>query len=109
MSVPPEYDGNSSNHFLLHAALAAGLYPKILAIDPIDRKSIKTVANGQACHFHPSSVNSKSSLDFRGNHMVYFTLMYVRSLPTTDRPTKHYAGILRSFMPGKPVQWMTLL
>jgi len=82
MPVPSEYDGNSSNHFLLDAALAAGLYPKILAIDPIDRKSIKTVSNGQACYFHPSSVNSKGSLDFRGNHMAYFTLMYVRSPPT---------------------------
>jgi hypothetical protein len=109
MPIPPEYDGNSDNHFLLHAALAAGLYPKILAIDPIDRKSIKTVLNGQACRFHPSSVNSKGSLDFRGNHMVYFTLMYVSSPPPPDRSTKHSAGILRSFMPGKPVRWTTLL
>jgi len=109
MPVPPEYDGNSGNHFLLHAALAAGLYPKVLAIDPIDRKSIKTVLNGQSCHFHPSSVNSKGSLDFRGNHMAYFTLMYVSPSPPPDRSTKNSVGILRSFMPGKPVQWMTLL
>lgn len=88
MPVPLEYDGNSGNHFLLHAALAAGLYPKILVIDPIDRKSIKTVSNGQACRFHPSSVNSRGSLDFRGNHMAYFTLMYVQSpLARVDRPT----------------------
>lgn len=77
MPVPAEYDNNSGNYLLLHAALAAGLYPKILAIDPIDRKSIKPVSNGQTCQFHPSSVNSKGSLDFKGNHMVYFTLMYV--------------------------------
>ena len=108
MPVPPEYDSNSGNHFLLHAALAAGLYPKILAIDPIDRKSIKTVSNNQACQFHPSSVNSKSSLDFRENHMVYFTLMYARSPPPSGRPTKRPAGILRSFTPGKPVQWTIL-
>jgi len=82
MPVPPEYDSNSGNHFLLDAALAAGLYPKILAVDPIDRKSMKTVSNGQACQFHPSSVNSKGFLDLRGNHMVYFTLMCVPS-PST--------------------------
>ncbi|KAF9654251.1 P-loop containing nucleoside triphosphate hydrolase protein [Thelephora ganbajun] len=80
LPVPPEYDSNSGNHFLLHAALAAGLYPKILAIDPIDRKSIKTVPNGQVCHFHPSSANSKGFPDFRGNHMVYFTLMHSKKL-----------------------------
>lgn len=77
MPVPQEYNCNAGNHFLLHAALAAGLYPKILAIDPVDRKGIKTVSTGQGCHFHPSSVNSKGSLDFKGDHMVYFTLMYV--------------------------------
>ena len=109
MPVPPEYDSNSGNHFLLEAALAAGMYPKILAIDPIDRKSIKTVSNGQPCHFHPSSVNSKGSLDFRGNHMAYFTLMYVRSPSTLDWPTKCPAGILRSFTPGNPVRWTILL
>lgn len=80
MPVPSECDDNSGNHFLLHAALAAGLYPKILAIDPVDRKSIKTVTSGQTCQFHPSSVNSKNLLEFRGNHMVYFTLMCVWSL-----------------------------
>jgi len=109
MPIPPEYDSNSSNHLLLHAALAAGLYPKILAIDPIDRKSIKTVLNGKTCYFHPSSVNSKGPLDLRENHMVYFTLMYVSPPPPPYRSTKRPAGILRSFMPGKPVQWMTLL
>lgn len=108
MPVPPEYDNNSGNHFLLHAALAAGLYPKILAVDPVDRKSVKTVLNSQACQFHPSSVNSKGSLDFRGNHMVYFTLMCVCSLRIYRR-TKLLLGILRSFMLGKPVRWMTLL
>lgn len=81
MPVPLEYDGNSGNHFLLHAALAAGLYPKVLAIDTTGKMSIKTVLNGQVCKFHPSSVNSKGSLDFKGNHMVYFTLMYVRFHP----------------------------
>ena len=54
--MPREYDSNSGNRFLSHAVLAAG-HPKILAIDPIDRKSIETLPNGQACHFHPSSVN----------------------------------------------------
>ena len=79
MPVPPEHDNNSGNHFLLHAALAAGLYPKILVIHPNDKKSMKTMSNGQTCYFHPSSVNSKGPLDFRGNHMAYFTLMYVFS------------------------------
>ena len=82
VNVPPEYDVNSSNTTLLHAALVAGLYPKILSIDrstSINHSTgvLRTPSN-QIATFHPSSVNfNKKLADIDANYMVYFTLMYV--------------------------------
>ena len=67
---------NSTNPLLVHAALAAGLYPKILSIDPKNAQ-LRTIANNQHTFLHPSSVNfGKNVPDFGVNHLVYFTLMY---------------------------------
>ena len=75
VTVPPESDACSGNVHLLNAALAAGLYPKILSIDP-SNGSLKTVSNNQSVSFHPSSINfGKRATDFGVNHLCYFTLM----------------------------------
>ena len=77
VNVPTDLDVNSGNAAIVHAALAAGLYPKILAVDPI-KKEMRTIGNNQPASFHPSSVNFKRRLgDFGVNHLCYFTLMYV--------------------------------
>ena len=80
VTVPADLDVNSGNPALVHAALAAGLYPKILAVDA-SKGELRTIANNQPASFHPSSVNFKRRLgDFGVNHLCYFTLMCVRAL-----------------------------
>lgn len=75
MTVPPDLDANAGNAAIVHAALAAGLYPKILAVDALKRE-MKTITNNQPASFHPSSVNFKRRLpEFGVNHLSYFTLM----------------------------------
>ena len=73
--VPADLDVNSGNAAVVHAALTAGLYPKILAVDPI-KGEMRTITNNQPASFHPSSVNFKRRpRDFGVNHLCYFTLM----------------------------------
>lgn len=77
MLPPPEFDIHSENHALINAALAAGLYPKILRLDPMNGQ-FSTVTNSQAVFFHPSSVNFKRKpQDFGVNHLAFFTIMSV--------------------------------
>ncbi|KAI0318481.1 P-loop containing nucleoside triphosphate hydrolase protein [Amylostereum chailletii] len=78
--VPGELDINSTNSTLLNAALAAGLYPKILSINPVNGH-LTTVTNGQLVAPHPSSVNfRRRPSDFGVNYLVYFTLMQSKKL-----------------------------
>ncbi|KAF8167975.1 P-loop containing nucleoside triphosphate hydrolase protein [Crassisporium funariophilum] len=80
MTVPAEFDVNSKNHFLVHAALTGGLYPKILSVDPKNGQ-MRTITNNQHASFHPSSVNfGRKAADFGNNHLVYFTLMHSKKL-----------------------------
>jgi ATP-dependent RNA helicase DHX29 len=72
--LPPEFDIYSENNALINAALTAGLYPKILKVDPTDGH-LYTVAKSQA-FFHPSSVNfRRRPQDFGVNHLAFFTIM----------------------------------
>jgi len=76
--LPPEFDIHSENNALINAALTAGLYPKILGIDPTDG-TLSTITNSQAVTFHPSSVNfRRRPQDFGVNHLAFFTIMLVR-------------------------------
>ncbi|KAI0374315.1 P-loop containing nucleoside triphosphate hydrolase protein [Pilatotrama ljubarskyi] len=80
VTVPSDLDVNSNNAAIVNAALAAGLYPKILALDPLKRE-MRTITNNQPASFHPSSVNFKKRLgDFGVNHLCYFTLMHSKKL-----------------------------
>ncbi|KAI0757146.1 P-loop containing nucleoside triphosphate hydrolase protein [Daedaleopsis nitida] len=80
VTVPPDLDVNAGNAAMVHAALAAGLYPKILAVEPLKRE-MRTITNNQPASFHPSSVNFKRRLgDFGVNHLCYFTLMHSKKL-----------------------------
>jgi ATP-dependent RNA helicase DHX29 len=75
VTLPTDLDCNSANTALVNASLAAGLYPKVLAIDPTNRQ-MRTITNNQPAAFHPSSVNfRKNALDFGVHHLSYFTLM----------------------------------
>ncbi|KAG5353387.1 hypothetical protein C0989_007532 [Termitomyces sp. Mn162] len=80
VAVPPELDTNSGSVPLIRAALTAGLFPKILAIDPANNQ-MRTISNNQQASFHPSSVNfGKKPADFGVNHLAYFTLMHSKRL-----------------------------
>ncbi|KAJ4486298.1 P-loop containing nucleoside triphosphate hydrolase protein [Lentinula aciculospora] len=78
VTVPQELDSCSSNVALLNAALLAGLYPKVLAVD---RSQMHTISNNQRASFHPSSVNfGRKPVDLGTNHIAYFTLMHSKKL-----------------------------
>jgi len=78
--VPSELDINSSNSALLGAALVAGLFPKVLVIDP-ENGQMRTISNNQSASFHPSSVNfGKKATEFGVNYLSYFTLMHSKKL-----------------------------
>ncbi|KAI0670050.1 P-loop containing nucleoside triphosphate hydrolase protein [Trametes maxima] len=80
VAVPSDLDVNSGSAAMVNAALAAGLYPKILAVDPL-KAEMRTITNNQPASFHPSSVNFKRRLgDFGVNHLCYFTLMHSKKL-----------------------------
>ncbi|KAK0208360.1 P-loop containing nucleoside triphosphate hydrolase protein [Desarmillaria ectypa] len=75
ITIPPELDSNSNNTALFNAALVAGLYPKILAVDSTTNE-MRTISNNQLAAFHPSSVNfGRKPGDLGANHLAYFTLI----------------------------------
>lgn len=63
---------------MISAALAAGLFPKILSVDP-QNGSLRTFSNNQPASIHPSSVNFRVR-DFGTNHLAFFTIMWVNCL-----------------------------
>ncbi|KAF7966231.1 hypothetical protein HWV62_39469 [Athelia sp. TMB] len=78
VTLPPELDSNSANPALLNASLAAGLYPKILAIEG---GQLRTITNNQLAAFHPSSINfRRQAADFGVHYLSYFTLMHSKKL-----------------------------
>lgn len=77
VSVPTDLNYNAGNPALLNAALTAGLFPKILSIDPSNGQ-MRTITNNQQASFHPSSVNfGRKTKDLGTNHLAYFTIMWV--------------------------------
>ena len=82
METPKELDKNGNSIAVLHTALAIGLYPKILSIEP-GTFQLRTVGNNQPTAIHPSSINFRSRLSELSpglNHLLYFTIMQSRRL-----------------------------
>ncbi|EMD41750.1 hypothetical protein CERSUDRAFT_110326 [Gelatoporia subvermispora B] len=78
--VPADLDAGSSNVAIISAALCAGLYPKILTVNP-STSEMRTITNNQVASFHPSSVNfGRRAKDFGVNYLCYFTLMHSKKL-----------------------------
>ncbi|KAF9015290.1 P-loop containing nucleoside triphosphate hydrolase protein [Cyathus striatus] len=78
--IPSELDENSNNLAVITAVLAAGLYPKILAVD-LPSGQMRTISNNQLVSFHPSSVNfGKKPFEFGSHYLTYFTLMQSKKL-----------------------------
>ncbi|KAI3487928.1 hypothetical protein L1887_48011 [Cichorium endivia] len=83
MVIPAELDVNSSSLSMIHATLAAGLYPKLLHIDA-KTFQLKTIGNSQPTSIHPSSVNFRVKMSelVRGasSYMLYYTMMQSKKL-----------------------------
>ncbi|KAE9410966.1 HA2-domain-containing protein [Gymnopus androsaceus JB14] len=80
VSLPQDLDSSSGNIALVNAALLAGLFPKVLAVDRSSRQ-MRTITNNQLASFHPSSVNfGRKTTDLGANHLAYFTLMHSKKL-----------------------------
>jgi ATP-dependent RNA helicase DHX29 len=95
VTIPPAFDVNSEDPHMLSAALASGLFPKILSIDPASGQ-LKTFSNSQPASIHPSSVNfrikpANRREEFGTNHLAFFTIMHSKKLyawetcPVDDR------------------------
>ncbi|TFK57142.1 P-loop containing nucleoside triphosphate hydrolase protein [Heliocybe sulcata] len=80
VTIPTELNCNAQNTALMNAALTAGLYPKLLAIDQTTWQ-MRTIGNNQPAAFHPSSVNfGRNPREFGVNYLNYFTLMHSKRL-----------------------------
>lgn len=63
----------------INAALAAGLYPKLLSLE--SSGELKTISNQQPISIHPSSVNFRTPKgEYGTNYLVYFTIMQSKKL-----------------------------
>ncbi|KAF8337940.1 P-loop containing nucleoside triphosphate hydrolase protein [Cantharellus anzutake] len=80
LQVPEELDRNSCDDNVVKAALAAGLYPKLLVVEE-STGQLRTLTNNQSVSFHPSSINFRAKpKDFGVSHLCYFTLMHSKKL-----------------------------
>lgn len=83
LTIPAHLDVNSSSLAMIHATLAAGLYPKLLHIDS-KTYQLKTIGNNQPTSIHPSSVNFKAKMGelvrSSSSYMVYYTMMQSKKL-----------------------------
>ncbi|KLO20229.1 P-loop containing nucleoside triphosphate hydrolase protein [Schizopora paradoxa] len=88
VTVPPEYDANTDmedkSMCLFNAALASGLYPKLLNVyssESSNGQSMKMLSNNQAAFFHPSSVNfGRRPGDLGAGYLMYFTIVQSKRL-----------------------------
>lgn len=77
--MPHELNSNGRDYNLLEAALAAGLYPKILSLEPSG--GLRTITNQQTVAIHPSSINFRvPKSEFGASFLTYFTLMQSKKL-----------------------------
>ncbi|KAG8705553.1 hypothetical protein FRC08_001613 [Ceratobasidium sp. 394] len=95
MDVPEHLNSGPTNFGLIQAALTAGMYPKIISIDPSSGQ-MQTINNNRPVAFHPSSVNFKKlPRDFGLNYLCYSTLMQSKKLYASETgPASDLALIL---------------
>ncbi|KAG9124558.1 hypothetical protein FRC07_011145 [Ceratobasidium sp. 392] len=95
MDVPEHLNCGPTNFGLIQAALTAGMFPKIISIDPSSGQ-MQTINNNRPVAFHPSSVNfKKTPRDFGLNYLCYSTLMQSKKLYASETgPANDLALIL---------------
>ncbi|ORY32822.1 P-loop containing nucleoside triphosphate hydrolase protein [Naematelia encephala] len=101
VTVPRDLNVNAENPLIMGAALAAGLYPKLLSLDG---NALKTIINQQTVAIHPSSINFRTpKSDFGTNYLAYFTIMQSKKLyawetgPVDDRALAMLCGDTADF------------
>ncbi|RXK37048.1 hypothetical protein M231_05636 [Tremella mesenterica] len=77
ITIPAVLNINHDKPQILNAALAAGLYPKVLVVDG---NGLRSITNQQPVSIHPSSVNFGVPRSELGTHLIYFTLMRSKKL-----------------------------
>lgn len=84
MRLPEHLDDNANSLAILHSALVAGLYPKLLSMEPNTKSNqLRTLGNNAPASIHPSSVNfglRMSELPRGIHHLVYFSIMQSKRL-----------------------------
>ncbi|KAG8764218.1 hypothetical protein FRC12_008222 [Ceratobasidium sp. 428] len=95
MDVPEYLNSGPTNFGLIQAALTAGMFPKIISIEPSSGQ-MQTINNNRPVAFHPSSVNfKKTPRDFGLNYLCYSTLMQSKKLYASETgPASDLALIL---------------
>ncbi|KAG8712172.1 hypothetical protein FRC09_020158, partial [Ceratobasidium sp. 395] len=95
MDVPEYLNSGPTNLGLIQAALTAGMFPKIISIDPSSGQ-MQTINNNRPAAFHPSSINfKKTPRDFGLNYLCYSTLMQSKKLYASETgPASDLALIL---------------
>jgi ATP-dependent RNA helicase DHX29 len=74
MELPKSLNPSDANIGLIQAALTAGMFPKIISIDPSNGQ-LQTINNNRPVAFHPSSVNFKrTTQEFNTTYLCYFSL-----------------------------------
>jgi len=80
LTIPPAYDQNANDPGFISAALAAGLYPKILSVE-LAHSKLETITNRVAASIHPSSVNFGTRIrEWESRYLAFFTLMQSKRL-----------------------------
>ncbi|EIM24205.1 P-loop containing nucleoside triphosphate hydrolase protein [Wallemia mellicola CBS 633.66] len=78
--TPEDLNHNAGDYSILHAAIAAGLFPKLISLD-WHTKTMKTIQNNAIVSIHPSSPNSKIRWqEFGSSFLCYFTLLQSKKL-----------------------------
>ncbi|KAG8735300.1 hypothetical protein FRC10_010760 [Ceratobasidium sp. 414] len=95
MDVPGHLNSGPTDFGLIQASLTAGMFPKIISIDPSSGQ-MQTINNSKPVAFHPSSVNfKKMPRDFGSNYLCYSTLMHSKKLYASETgPASDLALIL---------------
>ncbi|WFD33577.1 RNA helicase [Malassezia cuniculi] len=77
VDVPAAYNTHSEDYAAVTLALTAALYPKALAYDG---SQLRTLTNNQPTFVHPSSAIRGVQLGRRGTHVLYYTIMMSKRL-----------------------------
>lgn len=110
--MPVAADRNAEDLGVVQAAIAAGLWPKVVCLAKEGTYvQMKTLGNSQVVAFHPTSVNfQRPPRDFAVNFLAYFTLMCVtrrHNISNANRMPQRFSGSQGGSTHGRQERFMT--